>query len=97
MMLVVMVVPKELDAWFNLYQHGRADAHLSTKLQFCGYGALISDDVDNYLEDAQTIRFKKGLDEFDAKALTTIESKIRSREYRALSLRRQAARVGEQI
>lgn len=93
LILVVIVVPNDTDHWFNLFKHEDGDAHQSTLLKYCGYIAFISDEGGNYLDETKTIRFYKGLHEFDDDALSQIEQKLAQPGYRKGLLERELARM----
>lgn len=95
LLFVMMVVPKIHLGWLSLFKDEKKEAHQSTKIKFCGYGALISDGTGNFMSEKQTIRFKKNRDEFDVDALLDIEAKISSREYRIAALKSEFERIGE--
>jgi hypothetical protein len=93
MLLVVMVVPKQLDQWFTLDRHSDGAMHMDATMRHCAYLAFISDEEGNYLGEQKTIRFTKGLHEFSCQSLLSIEQKLLQPGYRIKGLKAELARL----
>ncbi len=95
-LLAVIVVPNDVTEWVRLVDAEAGHIHRSTKLKHCGYLAFISDQAQNYLGDNRTIRFTKGVHEFNHEALDRIETQLKNRTYQIATLERELERLRAQ-